>query len=262
MSYPSDRSMYDDVADFHRKFNIPVAGTELCRIPDYTIVEYRTKFLEEELQEFRDACAEGSLVKALDALCDLAWVAMGTAHYFRAPWDEAWAEVRRANNDRVLVTPENCPPEKRYRKDMVMKPPGWREPDILGVIREHNVRIRHRLPSGIPSAITLRTTKPLLDLLKVEPGTRLLNTGHGTFAVVGPRWWPRPPAPMFVYEHMSFNWLRQIDFDFAEYRTGVKDGLLVDDQPPSPPREPLSIEAKHPLGCGCDICDPFFDPSN
>lgn len=135
--------MYDDVALFHGKFNIPIASdARPCRIPSYDVIEYRTKFLEEELTEFRTACDEGSLVDAFDALLDIAWVAMGTAHYFGAPWEEGWAEVVRANMDCVLVTRENCPPEKRYRKDMVMKPEGWKPPDLLRVIRDHNMKVK------------------------------------------------------------------------------------------------------------------------
>lgn len=136
------RSTYDDVADFHKKFDIPVAGSGPCKMPEeWEIIEYRTKFLEEELTEFKDACAEDNLAEAFDALLDIAWVAMGTAHYFGAPWDEGWAEVVRANMDRVSVTRENCPPEKQYRKDMIVKPPGWKPPQLLRVIRDYNLNL-------------------------------------------------------------------------------------------------------------------------
>lgn len=138
------RSMYEDVADFHFKFGIPVAGSGPCKMPAADIIEYRTKFLEEELTEFKDACAEDNLPEAFDALMDIVWVAMGTAHYFGMPWDEGWAEVARANMDRVIVTRENCPLGKRYRRDMVMKPPGWKPPQLLRVIRDYNLRILSR----------------------------------------------------------------------------------------------------------------------
>lgn len=138
------KTMYDDVATFHKKFNIPTAGNGPCQMPDQSIIEYRTKFLKEELVEFMEACEEGSLVDAFDALLDIAWVAMGTAHYFGAPWEEGWEEVARANMDRVLVTRENCPPEKRYRRHMVMKPEGWKPPDLLRVIRDHNMAMNQR----------------------------------------------------------------------------------------------------------------------
>jgi predicted HAD superfamily Cof-like phosphohydrolase len=133
------RSMYEDVKDFHFKFGIPVAGSGPCKMPAADIIEYRTKFLTEEVEEFMDACAEDNLAEAFDALLDIAWVAMGTAHYFGAPWDEGWAEVVRANMDRVTVTRENCPPEKQYRKDMVVKPPGWKPPQLLHVICDYNL---------------------------------------------------------------------------------------------------------------------------
>jgi predicted HAD superfamily Cof-like phosphohydrolase len=134
--------MYKDVKEFHEKFGIPVAGKEPCRIPDYEILEYRFKFLEEELEEFRQAAENGNLVEMLDALADIAWVAMGTAHYFHAPWDEIWAEVKRSNNERVSVTRENCPPSKQYRRDMVMKGPDWSPPRIKEVIAAHNRQMK------------------------------------------------------------------------------------------------------------------------
>lgn len=210
MGYLNDRSMYDDVADFHTKFNIPIAGSEPARIPDYTIVEYRTKFLHEEMKEFEDACARGSLVDAFDALMDLAWVAMGTAHYFRLPWDQGWRELVRANNDRVLVTPENCPPEKKYRKDMVMKPPGWRPPDLLRVIRDHNSRLKRVDWGGDRSVVTnagvesLRAKSGLPHLL-YHGSTTLMRNGDD-YEAVGPRWWPRPPAPMYNYARRGSVW--------------------------------------------------------
>lgn len=164
--------MYKDVADFHKKFNVPgVAGTEPCRIPDYQILEYRTKFLEEELQEFKDAQAAGSLVEMLDALADIVWVALGTAHYFKAPFDQVWAEVRRANNERVLATPETCPPNKKYRSDLIMKPEGWEPPRIRAVIAAYNKEMKlldaqevAQLGAGSPIDISV----PIIGVINVD----------------------------------------------------------------------------------------------
>lgn len=144
------KTMFEDVGEFHTKFGLPVAGSGPCRLPDFTTIEYRVKFLEEELNEFIEACDRGSLVDACDALVDLAWVAFGTLHYFKAPGDELWAEVRRANMEKVTETTyaalagEQAPEHKRGRVEKIRKPPGWKEPDVLRVIREHNTALKRR----------------------------------------------------------------------------------------------------------------------
>lgn len=133
------RNYFTDVGEFHRKFDIPVYDPrKLCAIPPPEIVQYRIKFLKEELAEFEKAIAENDLVEALDAIADIVYVAMGTAHYFNAPFDQVWREIQRANMERIKVTRENCPPDKQYRPDLVIKPPGWKEPQIAKLLEIHN----------------------------------------------------------------------------------------------------------------------------
>lgn len=141
-------SYFSDVGEFHRKFGIPVFDPRKpCVFPTKETLEYRQKFLDEELQEYRDAVVEGDIEKALDALIDLAYVAFGTAHYFNAPFHQMWMEVQRANMDKVLVTRENCPPDKQYRADegLVMKPPGWSPPQHTKILEQHNAFARRML---------------------------------------------------------------------------------------------------------------------
>ena len=130
---------FTDVGDFHRKFNIPTYDPrKACGFPSSEILEYRLKFLREEVNEFEKAVSEGNLVEALDAIADIVYVAMGTGHYFNMPFPQVWSEVQRANMDRVLCTRENCPSDKQYRVDMVIKPPGWRPPQIPSIIENQN----------------------------------------------------------------------------------------------------------------------------
>src|SRR5690606_16268811 len=103
-------TFFDDVGDFHRKFNIPAFDPgRPCEFPSNEILEYRVKFLKEELKEFETALDSRRLADAIDALVDLAYVAFVTAHYFNAPINVVWPEVQRANLERILVTPETCP---------------------------------------------------------------------------------------------------------------------------------------------------------
>lgn len=137
---------YVDVGEFHRKFDIPAFDPRKpCVFPSTEIVDYRMKFLEEELQELRDAVATNDLPEVLDALADLVYVVLGTAHYFNAPFAPIWVEVQRSNMDRVKVSPENCPPEKKYRPDLVIKPPDWSPPRILSIIEHQNSFARRML---------------------------------------------------------------------------------------------------------------------
>lgn len=130
---------YRDVGDFHRKFDIPAYTTsEPCEFPAKEIVDYRVKFLEEEIVELKKAIDENDLSEVLDALADIVYVALGTAHYFNAPFVPIWDEVQRSNMERIKCTRENCPPDKQYRPDLIIKPPEWRGPQIQRVIDVHN----------------------------------------------------------------------------------------------------------------------------
>lgn len=137
---------FNDVGEFHRKFGIPAYDPRVvCAFPSDKILEYRMKFLREELKELDDAIAAKDLVEALDALADIVYVACGTAHYFNAPFNHIWAEVQRANLERVKCTPENCPLDKQYRADMVIKPPNWDPPHIQEFIEAHNAFARRMI---------------------------------------------------------------------------------------------------------------------
>ena len=72
-----------DVIHFHQKFGVPVA-TE----PSFLNCEayaFRVKFMQEELDEFREAHSTGDMHGAADALVDLAYVVHGTAHMMACP---------------------------------------------------------------------------------------------------------------------------------------------------------------------------------
>lgn len=129
------RTFFQDVGDFNKKFALPRFGDVVePHLLDEDLLTYRTKFMVEELQEFRDACAEGNLAKAADALVDLCYVAMGTAHMMHVPFDECWAEVQRANMSKVRGDGADDPRSTRKHRLDVVKPDGWRPPDIEGAL--------------------------------------------------------------------------------------------------------------------------------
>lgn len=132
MNQNEHNQMVFDLRAFHAKFghNRPNVPTELSK----ELSDFRIKFLQEELDEYKTAVANGDLAKQFDALLDLVYVAIGTADLQGFPWENGWAEVQRANmsKERALSASQS----KRGSTLDVIKPPGWVGPDIEGVLKE------------------------------------------------------------------------------------------------------------------------------
>lgn len=124
-------SNFRDVSAFHFKFGLYYNGPPK-QLSD-TMQAYRIGFMQEELNEYTDACATGDMEKQFDALLDLVYVAMGTAVLHGFPWQDGWAEVQRANMAKVRAT--HASQSKRGTQYDVIKPPGWTGPDIGRVLR-------------------------------------------------------------------------------------------------------------------------------
>jgi predicted HAD superfamily Cof-like phosphohydrolase len=111
-----------DIEEFHIKFGIAYDGPP--RLLPKELEQFRIKFLAEELVEYitGDASAD-----KLDALVDLAYVLLGTAHLHGYNFREAWRRVHEANMKKVRV--ERASDSKRGSAFDVIKPPGWTAPD-------------------------------------------------------------------------------------------------------------------------------------
>lgn len=124
-----DSSNFSDVFEFHAKYNLlhhefPVHLTT-------SKLKERIQFMQEELDEFKDAAIRQDLADQADALVDLVYVAMGTAVMLGLPWQALWDEVQRANMDKVRgVTKRGHPVD-------VTKPPGWIPPQINDILYAH-----------------------------------------------------------------------------------------------------------------------------
>jgi len=123
--------MYTDIKLFHKKFGLAYNG-EPRALPE-DLAGFRVKFMHEELAEYEKAMAEGDMEGMLDALVDLVYVALGTAYLHGFPFNEAWDEVQRANMRKVKAGP-NGEGSKRGSPHDVIKPPGWKGPDIARVL--------------------------------------------------------------------------------------------------------------------------------
>lgn len=129
-------SNFDHVGDFHEKFgldNVTHQGAGARDVSEETM-DFRRKFLQEELDEFDEARAAGDDARMFDALLDLVYVAMGTAHLKGYPWQVGWEAVQEANMVKVRAN-EDGSNSKRGSSLDVIKPKGWQSPDIAEVLR-------------------------------------------------------------------------------------------------------------------------------
>lgn len=135
---------FDDVAEFHVSMGLPVSAesmvpTEISQTPtpiEFSAFNYRLAFLFEEIRELIEGNVKQDLAKVADALVDIVWVALGTAHYAGIPFDALWEEVKRANMEK-RPWKEGDPIKPRNALGLeVVKPDGWRPPDIDGVLRK------------------------------------------------------------------------------------------------------------------------------
>lgn len=114
------------VSEFHDASEEP-KDLDSPGIVPYEIQVLRRRLIEEELDEYWKACCDGDPVEVLDALCDLAYVLMGTviAHGMAGVFDRAFAEVHRSNMTKFpggVVT--------RRADGKVIKPDSWTPPNL------------------------------------------------------------------------------------------------------------------------------------
>lgn len=128
---------FEAVGDFHGKFGLPTPADGPPRELTAEEFRFRTRFMLEELKEYFDAHglrleyqigvqefdpSEGvaftetdrprgcDMPQAFDALVDLAYVVLGTAHMHRFPWNDGFARVQRAN-----MAKERCGIDHRFK---------------------------------------------------------------------------------------------------------------------------------------------------
>jgi predicted HAD superfamily Cof-like phosphohydrolase len=114
-----------DVKDFQTNFEVPMADKPTLLDPSTFL--FRSKFMQEELNEFNESHLLCDLEGCADALVDLVYVAHGTALMMGIPWQKIWDEVQRANMSKVRATSEDQ--SKRKSTLDVIKPEGWIAPD-------------------------------------------------------------------------------------------------------------------------------------
>ena len=129
-----------DVYEFHRKMMVPMSPVPALLDPETH--EYRCKFMDEELREFKEAYDEGDLDKAFDSLLDLVYVAVGTALKMGLPWPGGWQRVHGANMTKRLAKPDGSDSKRGSPVDVV-KPENFVAPSHWAAM---NMREGDRAP--------------------------------------------------------------------------------------------------------------------
>lgn len=117
---------FEDIKAFHDKFGLQYDGPPR-NLPD-DIKAFRWKFLNEELQEYKQGLIDNDIEQQLDALIDLVYVALGTAYLSGMPFDRGWDIVQACNMAKVKAGP-NGEGSKRGSPHDVIKPEGWVGPE-------------------------------------------------------------------------------------------------------------------------------------
>lgn len=141
MTDREERTIVDligDVEALHRKFGMP----PMVKHPGFLSeedMEFRIKFLEEELEEIRVAYYEqGDLEQFLDGLLDLIYVAIGTGYLMNLPLAEGWQRVQSANLAKQRV--EHSGESKRGSRLDLKKPPNWRPPTFRDLLNARRLK--------------------------------------------------------------------------------------------------------------------------
>lgn len=114
-----------DVVKFHEKFGVPIRDS--AGLPSYERKALRFTLIVEEITELTEAFADDDLEKIADGIADAVYVLIGAALEYGIPFAAVWKEVHAANMRKV-----NGP----VRADgKILKPEGWRGPDIERVLR-------------------------------------------------------------------------------------------------------------------------------
>ena len=123
-----------DIEDMHTKFGVNDAINKLTPDQLKQFLEFRIKFLQEELDEMSDAKSADDVV---DALIDLCVVAITTLDAYEVDAYEAWDRVLAANMAKEAgVNPNRFNP---LGLPDLLKPADWKAPfhyDNVGLLKK------------------------------------------------------------------------------------------------------------------------------
>lgn len=119
-----------DINDMHTKFGVREVTQKLSATHLAEYLEFRIRFLQEELDEMKSAAKSKDSEEIVDALIDLCVVAIGTLDAYDVNSYKAWDEVHAANMSKEVGIKESRPNPLNL-PDLV-KPEGWTPPIHVG----------------------------------------------------------------------------------------------------------------------------------
>lgn len=133
--------MIQDVRAFHERFGVPVLGRP--EVPSDDRVNLRMRLIAEEFNELKEALGfreiggdkwlgECDLIETADAIADLIYVLIGTAHEFGIPLGHVWNAVQESNMAKVGGGQD--------AKGKIQKPEGWKPPPVREILIAHGYR--------------------------------------------------------------------------------------------------------------------------
>ena len=123
----------EDMNRMHKKYGAHEAVDKLTREQLKAFLQFRIRFLQEELDELKEAATPNQPVdseEVVDALIDLCVVAIGTLDLFEVNGYEAWNEVLMANLNKKVGIKESRP--NPFGLPDLIKPDGWKAPSHEG----------------------------------------------------------------------------------------------------------------------------------
>lgn len=128
---PTSAGWFEDVLRFYRGAQGEAA---IPPSPDLTTAHVRLygELVREEIAETHDAWKAKDVAEFADGIVDSIWVLMGMAIAAGIDLRPVWAEVARANLDK-LGGP-------RRGDGKLLKPEGWKPPDVDAALRKGSLR--------------------------------------------------------------------------------------------------------------------------
>lgn len=122
-----DKTTLEQVHEFHTIYGAAIKGSP--DISDKDLNDFRVRLLQEELDELKEALADGDIVETLDALTDLQYVLDGAflSLGLHPVKETAFAEVHRSNMSKLGADGK---PILRESDGKVLKGPNYFKPDL------------------------------------------------------------------------------------------------------------------------------------
>lgn len=124
------------VKDFHTTFGLPSHESPVATI-DQKIVDLRHRLMQEENDEYLDACRNNDLTQIADALGDKMYILFGTiiAHGLQYKIEEVFDEIHRSNMSKLDGNGKPI-----YREDgKILKSENYFLPDISSILEKEAV---------------------------------------------------------------------------------------------------------------------------